>query len=273
MSDAVSNNKPLSRTPKITIVSLTDAGQNLGLRLQRQFQGRCLDSQLLHKPQPFAATVQKAFLRGDRLLLICATGIAVRVLAPVLENKHQDPAVLVLDELGQFVVPLLSGHEGGANQWGHDVSEMIQARLVLTTANDYLKPVYTVGMGCERHCPESALMSLLTRCLEQANLAVSDLSSLNSIAVKADEVGLIELGHSLACPFNTWDVDSLRAVESQLSERSEYVFSVVGVYGVAESAAIVGAGDITQHTAELVLSKQKSAVATCAIARSYALTD
>ena len=249
----------------IRIVSLTDAGLKLAKRIHAQLP----DSELWHKPQPFAELVQLAFKKGERLLMICASGIVVRVLAPVIGNKYQDPAVLVLDEQGRFVIPLLSGHEGGANQWAAEISRLIKGQLVLTTAESYLKPVYVLGMGCERNCSHEALKELLLSCLNQVNLTLDDISSINSIDIKSDEKGLIALAADINKPFNTWSVEALRGVESQLSERSDYVYSVVGVYGVAESAALLGAENESGETAQLILNKQKSAVATCAIARSF----
>lgn len=249
----------------IRIISLTEAGNVLGERLQVAIKG----SEHWHKPKPFSASVQDAFGLGERLILICATGIAVRTLAPVLQDKLTDPAVLVLDELGQFVIPLLSGHEGGANDWAAEVTEVLGAQLVMTTAKPYLKPVYSVGMGCERGCPSDHLAELLSSCLSQASLELAQVQDINSIDIKADEVGLITLGKHLDKPFNTYDAAALNTVDDLLSTRSDYVFSVVGVNGVAESAALYAAQQITGEAAELVLVKQKTARATCAIARSY----
>ena len=140
----------------IRIISLTEAGQKLGAQLQKQIK----NAECWYKPKPFTERVQSAFQEGDALILICATGIAVRTLAPVLQNKLQDPPVLVLDESGQFVIPLISGHEGGANDWGFDIAALLGAQLVSTTAKPYLKPVYTLGMGCERNCPIDYLQTL-----------------------------------------------------------------------------------------------------------------
>lgn len=251
----------------VRIVALTEAGKRLGQRLE----GIVKESQLWFKPQPFQASVQQAFSNGDSLILICATGIAVRTLAPVLQDKHLDPPVLVLDELGQFVIPLLSGHEGGANDWAATVADALDAQLVMTTAKPYLKPVYSVGMGCERGCSAEHLRELLESCLAQADLTLEHIQDITSIDIKADEVGLIELAKSLKKPYRTWNPEQLRTVESQLSTHSDYVFSVVGVYGVAESAALYNAQETTNDSAELVLPKQKTAKATCAIARSYPL--
>lgn len=253
----------------ITIVSLTDAGQRLGQQLLQLLQNEANGIQHWHKPQPFSLKVQGAFQEGQRLILICATGIAVRTLAPVLVDKHQDPAVLVLDELGQFVIPLLSGHEGGANHWALEISDVLTAQLVQTTAKPYLKPVYTVGMGCERDCPQSFLEDVLQRCLTEAGLTLGQINSINSIAIKADEKALIQLAKDEDKPFDTWSVAELSTVEQGLSTKSDYIFKTVGVYGVAESAALFAAQQLAGDEAELLVNKRKNTKATCAIARAY----
>ena len=260
----------------ITIVCLTEAGH----KLARHLQGMLSHSQVWFKPKPFSEKVQGAFLAGDSLIMICAAGIAVRTLAPVLHNKHQDPPVLLLDELGKFVIPLLSGHEGGANDWGQDIATVlsgsgsglgVSSQLVLTTAKPYLKPVYTLGLGCERHCPPEYINSLLLACLAQANLTMADISSFNSIDIKADEVALMKLAKDYDKPFKTWNTTELAEMEPLLSTRSDYIFKTVGVYGVAESAALYGAQYLAGDSSELVLNKHKNAKATCAIARSFPL--
>ncbi|NMA68539.1 MAG: cobalt-precorrin 5A hydrolase [Desulfitobacterium sp.] len=75
--------------------------------------------------------------KGSSLLIcIMATGIVVRQISPLLKGKDQDPAVLVLDEKGTFVISLLSGHLGGANFWTKKVAQYIGATPVITTATD-----------------------------------------------------------------------------------------------------------------------------------------
>jgi len=258
----------------IKIIALTEAGLALANKLQllldQRFREQNSDqSEVLYKPSPFTEKVQQAFVAGDALIFICATGIVMRTLAPVLDSKLSDPPVLVLDEAGDFVIPLLSGHQGGANEWAAQVAKLLQSQLVITTANPYLAPIYSVGMGCERGCSVEDLQVLLNQSLEQANLNLSQISHINSIDIKSDEVGLIALAKRLNKPYLTWNVEQLTTVESQLSTKSDYIFSVVGVYGVAESAALVDVIKQTGQAGELVLNKQKSATATCAIARSY----
>jgi cobalt-precorrin 5A hydrolase len=217
--------------------------------------------------------VQQAFQAGDALIMICATGIVLRAIAPVLVSKHRDPPVLVLDEAGRFVVPLLSGHEGGANELARQLAALLDAQLVITTANPYLQPVYCVGMGCERGCELSELQALLETCLARAGLGLAQISSINSIDIKADEAGLIALAETLDRPFHVFDRQQLQQEDDLLSTRSDYVFDTVGVYGVAESAALHAARSLTGNAPELVLAKQKSARATCAIARAYPSLD
>ena len=256
----------------IRVIALTEAGLKLAKELITKLEMEHERAVFIEfKPQPFKERVQDFFLNGDRLILICAMGIAVRTLAPVLKSKYEDPAVLVLDEQGKFIVPLISGHEGGANHWADDLAKKLKSQAVITTAKPYLKPVYTLGMGCERDCPNDYLVELRDQCLIKSGLQLSDIHSVHSIDIKSDERGLIWLANDMQRPFCTWGKQALSTVENQLSTKSEYVFNTVGVYGVAESAALLGAQNITGDVAELILVKHKNAKATCAIARSYPL--
>lgn len=79
---------------------------------------------------------REMFASMDALIFIGATGIAVRAIAPLVQDKFYDPAVLVMDELGQFCIPLLSGHVGGANELAETISRLIGSQAVITTATD-----------------------------------------------------------------------------------------------------------------------------------------
>ena len=81
-------------------------------------------------------TTAKAFAAYDALIFVGATGIAVRFIAPLTQSKLFDPAVLVVDESGKFVVSLLSGHVGGANRLAKFLAKEIAAVPVITTATD-----------------------------------------------------------------------------------------------------------------------------------------
>lgn len=80
----------------------------------------------------------KIFNTYDRIIFIGAVGIAVRYLALVLRDKRKDPAVVVIDPTGRYVISVLSGHLGGANDFAREVAAIIGAEPIITTASDHL---------------------------------------------------------------------------------------------------------------------------------------
>lgn len=104
------------------------------LRIPRRFVSEA--DQLAGFSGPVAEEIQTAFREYSALLLIMAAGIAIRSIAPALLNKQADPAVLVIDEEGRFVISLLSGNWGGANQLTAALAKHLKATAVITTASD-----------------------------------------------------------------------------------------------------------------------------------------
>ncbi len=254
----------MTRKRPAIIYSLTEPGRALGIRLLDVVPA----SIHKHRATPFIETVQNDFTQGHDCIFICSIGIVIRALAPTLQDKYRDPAVVALDESGDHVIPLLSGHQGGADALARRIAERIGARCVTTSSGDYGQPVYTLGIGCDRNCPVEMINELLDKASAIPGVSES-LCALASIDLKADEPCLVATAADLALPFRTWPAQHLRSVEDQLTEKSETVFREVGCYGVAEAAALVAAAQITGSWAELVLPKQKNARATIAVARSY----
>lgn len=84
----------------------------------------------------FKEIVSDHWQRFDGHIFIMATGIVIRQLAPLLQGKTRDPAVVVCDEKGDFAISLLSGHIGGANRLARKVAEIFSGQAVITTATD-----------------------------------------------------------------------------------------------------------------------------------------
>ena len=85
---------------------------------------------------PLADFVGPVFSWADAILFVGSTGMAVRAIAPWVQDKKTDPAVIVTDESGQYVISLLSGHIGGANGLTRLLARELGAMPVITTATD-----------------------------------------------------------------------------------------------------------------------------------------
>ena len=109
----------------------------------------------------------QGFAQADALIFCCAAGIAVRAVAPHVKDKRTDPAVLVLDEGGTFVIPLLSGHLGGANALALDLADKLSATPVLTTATDvnHLFAVDVFAKGNDLYIEDMALAKAVSAAL------------------------------------------------------------------------------------------------------------
>ena len=88
------------------------------------------------EPTELKALIGELWKKYDGLVLIMATGIVVRMIAPLLESKETDPAVVVMDDAGRFAIALLSGHLGGANELAGRCAFTTGACAVITTATD-----------------------------------------------------------------------------------------------------------------------------------------
>ncbi|SDR21760.1 precorrin-3B C(17)-methyltransferase [Pseudovibrio sp. Tun.PSC04-5.I4] len=79
--------------------------------------------------------LRSLFQSGTPIIGICAAGILIRALAPVLAEKHKEPPVIAISEDGSSVIPLLGGHRG-ANALAHEIAEILQGHAAITTAGD-----------------------------------------------------------------------------------------------------------------------------------------
>lgn len=121
---------------KISIIGFTDNGMEIAYKLSNSLPKdnnisftRCGKGEL-------SIWTEEHFSDSDALIFIGAIGIALRAIAPYIKTKTKDPAVVVVDELGQFSIPILSGHIGGANELALQIADILNAIPVITTATD-----------------------------------------------------------------------------------------------------------------------------------------
>lgn len=129
---------------KVALVALTETGKETALRLKSKWARPChiyslpklADNQVIAFDKRPTQAIAELFQQVDVLVCIMATGIVVRAIAPVVEDKAADPAVIVLDEKATNVISLLSGHLGGANEVTREIATLLEANPVITTATD-----------------------------------------------------------------------------------------------------------------------------------------
>ena len=126
----------------LCVAAFTRDGAALALRIARELGGEAWASARYagNGVLPMEGTVsdwaRQRFLPGNELVFVSACGIAVRAVAPFVKSKQSDPAVVCLDDQGQFVISLLSGHLGGANQLARRIAAVTGGTPVVTTATD-----------------------------------------------------------------------------------------------------------------------------------------
>ena len=110
----------------IAIVQISEAGKEMASMLQREMNAKIISRTM----------VGKEWKMFDGFVFIGAMGICVRTIAPLVNDKHEDPAVVCVDSMGLNAISVLSGHIGGANDLAREVAAILGAREVITTQSD-----------------------------------------------------------------------------------------------------------------------------------------
>ena len=313
---------------KIAVISVSDKGQELACDLKEKLDkdSTVIRTDLYHKNVKNYFPI--LFYEYDAIIAIMASGILIRSIAPLIESKVTDPAVLNIDDNGKFVISTLSGHLGGANRLTEKISKLINATPVITTSTDvnkklgidvlakdlylsvsnpkeilffnkaildgkeisltinpdknfsylfeYLNDItleidlsiiysskmkrdeilvsldnheltlkenkIVVGIGCRRGKEFEYIYEGFEKSLNELNISSSRINWLASAEIKKDEKGILELSDKLDIPVNFVEIDKLKLFESRDVQKSEFVYSKFGIYGVCEPSALITAG-------------------------------
>lgn len=241
---------------KIAIVAITKKGKSSALKIKRAIP----DSKIYFFKGNLKGLSGKLFEEFDGIIFCMAAGIVVRVIKDYIKDKYTDPAVVVVDEEGRFAISLLSGHEGGANDLAIQVSNILGAEPVVTTASESRKKI-VIGIGCRRGINKNEIKTAVKYALKQTRYSINRVKCFATIDLKQDENGLREACLEFGVP--------LRIVSSELIKRfsgiykkSSFVKEKIGVEGVSEPCALIAA-----RKPKMILGKTKIGGVTIAVVK------
>ncbi|APG27469.1 cobalamin biosynthesis protein CbiG [Syntrophotalea acetylenivorans] len=251
----------------VALVSLSAEGLAIARKLAPHLPGAEIHAHECVGRSPDAAAfsgvvplTRELFSRCRGIVYIMPSGVAVRAIAPLIEHKLRDPAVVVVDVLGRWAISLLCGHEGGANDLTLHIANLLEAEPVITTTSEAAKNLI-VGVGCRRGTPADTIVAAVTEGLALVGHNPGEVRYLASADLKADEAGLLETAERLDIPLRLISGAEIRA-SSRNFNISAFVQDKVALPAVAEPAALL-AGRRTR----LILPKTIIKSVTVAIAR------
>ncbi len=262
----------------IAVISLTEEGLRTALRIGKGFVPPPpafvykktgeenvrvgedeMPSRIIPFSEPLQQLVNRIFRQYDGIVFIMAMGIVVRVIAQNIRDKYTDPAVVVVDDVGRFVISVLSGHEGGANLLAHRIAAILHTDAVITTGTEAQKDII-VGIGCKRGASSEAVKQSILDALQSVSLPLERVRLLSTIEIKSKEPGLLRAAEELNIPLRV--VSSREIAEcAKDHSKSNFVKEKIGVCGVCEPAAL-----LSGRKTRLLLKKQKYPGVTVAIA-------
>ena len=254
----------------LALIAITDDGINVAERIKEKLDGEVtvfLPQKL--EQTKLAATyysgklgdqIGELFSDYDGFILIMASGIVVRTIAPYITDKHTDPAVVMVDDVGRFVISILSGHEGGANNLAHRVANILHTDAVISTGTEAQKDII-IGIGCKRGIRSNEVKEAINSALANAEVPIDRVRLAGTVDLKADEVGLLSALDELGIPLRVVSRPEIESCAKDYS-KSDFVIDKIGVGGVCEPAAL-----ISGRKTKLILKKQKYPGITIAIAQ------
>ena len=182
---------------RIAVIAITRNGAQLGQRLRegltgaelyvsKRYGGQAGPVRQLFDPTELKVLTASLWHEVDAFIFVMASGIVVRIVAPHLNSKQNDPAVVVMDDAGKFAISLLSGHLGGANELAGRCAFISGARPVITTATD------------ANDLPSFDMLA------KEQGWVIEDISRvkhLNSLLLDGEEIAVVDPGGQTRCHF------------------------------------------------------------------------
>jgi cobalt-precorrin 5A hydrolase len=143
---------------KVSVLAITKNGINIGIKLKELFPNWEIfapvklsneNNSIIWYSEPTSDKIIELFKNSNALICLFSLGAVIRLIAPHLKDKKTDPAVIVIDDKTNFVISVLSGHIGGANELTQEISEKLNALPVITTAADVNKTIAVDLVGRE----------------------------------------------------------------------------------------------------------------------------
>jgi cobalt-precorrin 5A hydrolase len=216
----------------IAVVAVTHHGVETAIRIKKALDAAQLNA-AVYAPGKYSLNgvvvldkrvgefIKDIYSHVDAIVGVMATGITIRSVAPLLESKLTDPAIVGVDASGKFVISLLSGHLGGANDLTHIISQGINAIPVITTASDILGKLSVED---------------LAKCLHLKIENPESLVALNSAIVNSDRVVVVLVGDA-KIPSN-----AIGAYEVRVTQNGTEALDLVGDF---DAGIIITADPLT----------------------------
>ena len=143
---------------KISVLAITKNGVSIGLRLKEHFPNWEIfapskfsndSKEIVWYSESTSEKIVELFKSNNALVCLFSLGAVIRLIAPHLKDKKTDPAVIVIDDKTSFVISVLSGHLGGANELTQIIAQKLDAIPVITTAADVNKTIAVDLVGRE----------------------------------------------------------------------------------------------------------------------------
>jgi cobalt-precorrin 5A hydrolase len=254
----------------LALIAITNDGINVAERIKEKLDGevtvflpqKLKQSKLTatYYSKRFSDQIGDLFSHYEGLIFVMASGIVVRTIAPHITDKYTDPAVVVVDDVGRYVISILSGHEGGANNLAHSVANILHTDAVITTGTEAQKDII-IGIGCKRGIGSNEVKDAINSALADADVSIDRVRLAGTVDLKADEVGLLSALDELGIPLRIVSRPEIDTCAKDYS-KSDFVIEKIGVGGVAEPAAL-----ISGRKTKLILKRQKYPGITVAIAQ------